>query len=249
MQNFSPLIITDIIVQCDAKDSLTTHRTLDLTSSLEVGPAINHAAGDAPLAHNSRSVLTIAFQLPFDSTLQDNVANMARQYVRSVISSVQRVAMAISPAGLTPSVGPKLSPGSPEALTLAHWICQSYRYVLLLGYDTWFFAWNLNTLEQKLIAVVMNYKAFMMCFNMDHSSICITSQFVFFQQVRYELVNNLVFLTVDGICFSSLFLSYHLRAELVQSDSLGGDSVLKQIWHHQDAILCCSLKVQLYSRR
>ncbi|XP_040992555.1 homeobox-leucine zipper protein REVOLUTA-like [Juglans microcarpa x Juglans regia] len=147
---------------CDAKDSLTTHRTLDLTSSLEVGPAINHAAGDAPLAHNTRSVLTIAFQFPFDSTLQDNVANMARQYVRSVISSVQRVAMAISPAGLTPSMGPKLSPGSPEALTLAHWICQSY--------------------------------------------------------------------------------SFHLRAELLRSDSLGGDSVLKHIWHHQDAILCCSLK-------
>ncbi|KAG7950178.1 hypothetical protein I3843_13G099200 [Carya illinoinensis] len=147
---------------CDAKDSVATHRTLDLTSSLEVGPATNHAAGEAPLAHNSRSVLTIAFQFPFDSTLQDNVANMARQYVRSVISSVQRVAMAISPAGLTPSVGPKLYPGSPEALTLAHWICQSY--------------------------------------------------------------------------------SYHLRAELLRSDSLSGDSVLKNIWHHQDAILCCSLK-------
>lgn len=52
---------------------------------------------------------------------------MARQYVRSVISSVQRVAMAISPSGLSSAVGPKLSQGSPEALTLAHWICQSYR--------------------------------------------------------------------------------------------------------------------------
>ena len=122
-----PIIITDIIIQCDAKDSLTTHRTLDLTSSLEVGPATNNAAGDAPSSHNYRSVLTIAFQFPFDSSLQDNVATMARQYVRSVISSVQRVAMAISPGGLSPAVGPKLSPGSPEALTLAHWICQSYR--------------------------------------------------------------------------------------------------------------------------
>ncbi|KAE8038839.1 hypothetical protein FH972_011311 [Carpinus fangiana] len=147
---------------CDAKDSLTTHRTLDLTSSLEVGPATNNAAGDAPSSHNYRSVLTIAFQFPFDSSLQDNVATMARQYVRSVISSVQRVAMAISPAGLSPAVGPKLSPGSPEALTLAHWICQSY--------------------------------------------------------------------------------SYHLGAELLRSDSLGGDSVLKHLWSHQDAILCCSLK-------
>ncbi|KAG8655252.1 homeobox-leucine zipper protein REVOLUTA isoform X2 [Manihot esculenta] len=146
----------------DAQTAVNTSRTLDLTTSLEVGPATNHATEDASSSHSTRSVLTIAFQFPFESNLQDNVANMARQYVRSVISSVQRVAMAISPSGLSPSVGPKLSPSSPEALTLAHWICQSY--------------------------------------------------------------------------------SYYLGAELLRSDSLGGDSVLKHLWHHQDAILCCSLK-------
>ncbi|KAK9279371.1 hypothetical protein L1049_013050 [Liquidambar formosana] len=146
----------------DTQESLTTHRTLDLTSSLEVGPATNHAAGDASSSYNMRSVLTIAFQFPFESNLQDNVATMARQYVRSVISSVQRVAMAISPSGLSPSMGPKLSPGSPEALTLAHWICQSY--------------------------------------------------------------------------------SYHIGTDLLRSESVGGESVLKHLWHHQDAILCCSLK-------
>ncbi|RVW38841.1 Homeobox-leucine zipper protein REVOLUTA [Vitis vinifera] len=146
----------------DTQETLTTHRTLDLTSSLEVGPATNQAAGDSSSCYNTRSVLTIAFQFPFESNLQDNVATMARQYVRSVISSVQRVAMAISPSGLGPAVGPKLSAGSPEALTLAHWICQSY--------------------------------------------------------------------------------SYHVGAELLRSDSVGGDSVLKNLWHHQDAILCCSLK-------
>ncbi|TYH70368.1 hypothetical protein ES332_D05G112400v1 [Gossypium tomentosum] len=148
----------------DTQDSLTTNRTLDLTSSLEVGPATNHAAGDTSSCRNTRSVLTIAFQFPFESNLRDNVATMARQYVRSVISSVQRVAMAISPSGLNPAVGSKLSPGSPEALTLAHWICRSY--------------------------------------------------------------------------------SYHLGAELLRSESLGGDSILKNLWQHQDAILCCSLKSQ-----
>ncbi|PRQ33541.1 putative transcription factor & lipid binding Homobox-WOX family [Rosa chinensis] len=146
----------------DSKDAMATHRTLDLTSSLEVGSTTNHNAGDLNSFHNARSVLTIAFQFPFESSLQDNVASMARQYVRNVISSVQRVAMAISPSGLSPSVGPKLSPSSPEALTLANWICQSY--------------------------------------------------------------------------------SYHIGAELLQPDSLGGDSMLKHLWHHQDAILCCSLK-------
>ncbi|KAF7154554.1 hypothetical protein RHSIM_Rhsim01G0216100 [Rhododendron simsii] len=149
-------------VQGDTQDTLTAHRTLDLTSSLEVGPATNLASGDASSNSNARSVLTIAFQFPFETSLQDSIAAMARQYVRSVISSVQRVAMAISPSGLSPTVGPKLSPGSPEALTLAHWICQSY--------------------------------------------------------------------------------SYHLGTELTRADSEGADSVLKSLWHHPDAILCCSLK-------
>ncbi|KAK6926791.1 START domain [Dillenia turbinata] len=147
------------------QDKLTTQRTLDLTSSLEVGTVTNNSTRDASTCYNTRSVLTIAFQFPFENNLQDNVANMARQYVRSVISSVQRVAMAISPSGISPAAGPKLSPGSPEALTLAHWICQSYRQVF-----------------------------------------------------------------------------YHLGADLLRSDSAGSESVLKQLWHHQDAILCCSLK-------
>ncbi|KAL4306428.1 hypothetical protein AHAS_Ahas16G0177300 [Arachis hypogaea] len=63
--------------------------------------------------------------------------------------------MAISPSGINPAVGSKLSPGSPEALTLANWIC----------------------------------------------------------------------------------------CKLLRSDSLISESVLKHLWHHQDAILCCSLKV------
>ncbi|KAI3461429.1 hypothetical protein Pfo_018092 [Paulownia fortunei] len=149
----------------DPQDILTSHKTLDLTSSLEVGPATSHAAENAASSYNARSVLTIAFQFPFESNLQDNVATMARQYVRSVISSVQRVAMAISPSGLSPTLGPKLSPGSPEALTLAHWICQSY--------------------------------------------------------------------------------SYHVGTELLRPDSMSSESVLKTLWHHQDAILCCSLKQAL----
>ncbi|KEH30037.1 putative transcription factor & lipid binding HD-SAD family [Medicago truncatula] len=148
----------------DKKDAVNTNRTLDLTSGLEVSPATTHGGADSSSSQNTRSVLTIAFQFPFDSTMQDNVVIMARQYVRSVIASVQRVAMAISPSGINPAVGAKLSPGSPEAVTLAQWICQSY--------------------------------------------------------------------------------SYYLGTDLLRSDSLVGDLMLKQLWHHQDAILCCSLKSQ-----
>ncbi|QHO47066.1 Homeobox-leucine zipper protein REVOLUTA [Arachis hypogaea] len=69
-------------------------------------------------------------------------------------ANCNRVAMAISPSGINPAVGSKLSPGSPESLTLANWIC----------------------------------------------------------------------------------------CKLLKFDSLIGESVLKYLWHHQDAILCCSLK-------
>nr|BAC22514.1 homeobox leucine-zipper protein [Zinnia elegans] len=150
----------------DAKNALvTTHRTtLDLTSSLDVTPTPNHGSTDVSTCQTTRSVLTITFQFPFENSLAESVATMARQYVRSVINSVQRVAMAISPSGLSPCVGPKPSPGSPEALTLAQWICQSYMY--------------------------------------------------------------------------------HLGADLLSSGSVVGESLLKDLWQHQDAILCCSLKSQ-----
>ncbi|XP_077226813.1 homeobox-leucine zipper protein REVOLUTA-like [Tasmannia lanceolata] len=148
---------------CEIQDGLTAHRTLDLASSLEAGSAVNRASSDTfPSTCSPRSVLTIAFQFPYEIHLRDSVATMARQYVRSVVSSVQRVALAITPSRLGSHMGPKPPPGSPEALTLTRWICQSY--------------------------------------------------------------------------------SYHLGVELLTSDSQTGDSVLKLLWHHSDAILCCSLK-------
>ncbi|MFS7909568.1 hypothetical protein Hanom_Chr02g00096081 [Helianthus anomalus] len=38
-------------------------------------------------------------------------------------------------------------------------------------------------------------------------------------------------------------LLYHLGADLLSSGSVVGESLLKDLWQHQDAILCCSLKV------
>lgn len=106
-------------------------RTLDLASTLEAGtggsgtrPAGEIEAGN----YNHRSVLTIAFQFTFENHYQDNVAAMARQYVRSIVGSVQRVAMAIAPSRLSSQLTPKPFPGSPEAVTLARWISRSYRY-------------------------------------------------------------------------------------------------------------------------
>ncbi|RWR83953.1 Homeobox domain-containing protein [Cinnamomum micranthum f. kanehirae] len=157
------------VIPLDSKtDGLSANRTLDLASSLEAGSASNWVSGDAcPNDCSLRSVLTIAFQFPFEVHLQDTIVTMARQYVRSVISSVQRIAMVIAPSRLGSHVGPKLPLGSPEALTLARWICHSYRQVLP---------------------------------------------------------------------------NYHLGVELLRSDDQTTESVLKLLWHHPDAILCCSLK-------
>lgn len=113
------------------QDIPTGNRTLDLASSLEVGSGVTRPCADATTnEYNLRSVLTIAFQFTYENHLRDNVAAMARQYVRSVIASVQRVAMAIAPSRLSPHIASKTPPGSPEALTLARWISRSYRYLI-----------------------------------------------------------------------------------------------------------------------
>uniref|UniRef100_A0ACD5ZY60 Uncharacterized protein n=1 Tax=Avena sativa TaxID=4498 RepID=A0ACD5ZY60_AVESA len=114
------------VIPLDNKtDVPSATRTLDLASSLEVGSGgALRGSGDAT---NTRSVLTIAFQFSFENHLRENVAAMARQYVRAVMASVQRVAMAIAPSRLGSQIEMKHPPGSPEALTLASWIGRSYR--------------------------------------------------------------------------------------------------------------------------
>ncbi|XP_073129312.1 homeobox-leucine zipper protein ATHB-14-like [Henckelia pumila] len=153
------------VIPLDPKsDGHATTRTLDLASALEVGHGGARCAGEADgSTQNLRSVLTIAFQFTFESHYQDSVAAMARQYVRSIVGSVQRVAMAIAPSRLSSHFVPKPLPGSPEAVTLARWIFRSY-----------------------------------------------------------------------GV---------HTGAELFEPESSSGDAILKQLWHHTDAIMCCSVKM------
>ncbi|KAF8400883.1 hypothetical protein HHK36_014186 [Tetracentron sinense] len=152
------------IIPLDSRvDSSSPNRTLDLASALEIGPAGNRTSADYSGNHGCmRSVMTIAFQFSFESHLQENVASMARQYVRSIISSVQRVALALSPSRLSSIAGLRSPPGTPEAHTLARWICHSYR------------------------------------------------------------------------CY--------MGVDLLKPSSDGSESILKTIWHHSDAIMCCSLK-------
>lgn len=103
---------------------------MDLASALEAGTGGARSSGEAQDSknYNLRSVLTIAFQFTFENHYRDSVATMARQYIRNIVGSVQRVAMAISPSQLSTQLTPKTLPGSPEAVTLARWISRSYRY-------------------------------------------------------------------------------------------------------------------------
>ncbi|KAL8242698.1 hypothetical protein R6Q59_013000 [Mikania micrantha] len=149
-----------IIPLNSCKGDSSPNRTLDLASALEVRGSGNKASGDRN-ADNScaRSVMTIALEFAFESHMQESVAAMARQYVRSIISSVQRVASALSPS---PNGGLQAPLGTPEAHTLARWIFHSYR------------------------------------------------------------------------CY--------LGVELLEGLGEGSDSILKSMWHHSDAIVCCSMK-------
>nr|AWD38913.1 class III homeodomain-leucine zipper protein [Coryphopteris nipponica] len=102
-------------------------RTLDLASALEGGGGrgmtpLGDKGSNCPL----RSVLTIAFQFPCEIHGFESVASMARKYVRTVVASVLRVAMALA-SNLGPPVEPKQSPGTPELLILVRRILQSYQ--------------------------------------------------------------------------------------------------------------------------
>ncbi|XP_064975723.1 homeobox-leucine zipper protein HOX32-like [Musa acuminata AAA Group] len=163
----TPLLTSGFrIIPLDSRpDGPKATRTLDLASTLEVGSgAAAHTANKTTCsAFNSRSVLTVAFQFTYENHLRENVAAMARQYVRSVVTSVQRVAMAIAPSRLGSHIGAKQPLGSPEAHTLAQWIFRSYRF--------------------------------------------------------------------------------HIGVDLFQADSHTSESLLKNLWHHSDAIVCYALKV------
>ncbi|PWA82648.1 homeobox protein [Artemisia annua] len=140
--------------------------TRDLASTLEAGPPGKRTAADyLGQSGPTKSVMTIAFQFAYEIHLQENIAAMARQYVRSIIASVQRVALALSPSpfGARSLQAPS---GTPEAHLLTRWICQSFRFFL----------------GEELFK------------NVDERS----------------------------------------------------DSMLKTLWHHSDAIMCCSLKVCLF---
>lgn len=47
----------------------------------------------------------------------------------------------------------------------------------------------------------------------------------------------------NGTCM--VCFRVHTGGELLRVDSQAGDALLKQLWHHSDAIMCCSLKTNV----
>nr|ABG73239.1 class III HD-Zip protein HB14 [Physcomitrium patens] len=117
-------------IDTNVVDGFGLDRTLDLASTLEGGNDLR-LNGDVKSNSSSgqmRSVLTIAFQFAYEVHTRETVAAMARQYVRTVVASVQRVAMALAPSrGAAP---PRQAPSNPDALSLACHVLSSYRFHL-----------------------------------------------------------------------------------------------------------------------
>uniref|UniRef100_A0ACD5VGG4 Uncharacterized protein n=1 Tax=Avena sativa TaxID=4498 RepID=A0ACD5VGG4_AVESA len=125
----SPLLPSGFrIIPIDSPlDTSSPNCTLDLASTLEAGTPRSRITGGTGVS--SKAVMTIAFQFAFESHLQDSVAAMARQYMRSIISSVQRIALALSSSRLVSHASVRLVPPvTQEAETLSRWIVQSYRF-------------------------------------------------------------------------------------------------------------------------
>ncbi|MCO5561856.1 hypothetical protein L7F22_015481 [Adiantum nelumboides] len=135
----------------DQGNGTNSGRTLDLASTLEVGNASTSGTGQDGISsrlstyegHGGagnlqaiKSVMTIAFQFCcIETRMHENVACIARQYVRSVVSSVQRVAMAFisSPPPPRQLLTSSSSLGFSPSSSLARCVCQSYK--LNVGVD------------------------------------------------------------------------------------------------------------------
>ncbi|KAI7727670.1 hypothetical protein M8C21_001126 [Ambrosia artemisiifolia] len=109
------------------QDGSSPNRTLDLASALDIGGSGTKVSSYGNVASGTaRSVMTIAFEFACESHMQETVAALARQYVRTVIASVQKVASALS-TNVNSSGALQVPLGTPEAHILARWISRSYR--------------------------------------------------------------------------------------------------------------------------
>lgn len=75
------------------------------------------------------------------------------------------------------------------------------------------------------------------------------SGFVYMKGVMKLLISHLINAWPTSLPPIALltYLSFriHVGVELLQADSQSGDAMLKKLWHHSDAIMCCSVKTNV----
>ncbi|KAI5073334.1 hypothetical protein GOP47_0011347 [Adiantum capillus-veneris] len=116
----------------------TSTRTLDLASTLEATTYKSSNMRMENISKMRRSVLSMAFQFSFEVERESVTIRMAKHYVRHVVSTLHRLALALAPPpplSLPPNPNSQLSPTSHpfESIPFAQWICRSYK--LNVGID------------------------------------------------------------------------------------------------------------------
>ncbi|KAE8732610.1 Homeobox-leucine zipper protein HOX32 [Hibiscus syriacus] len=120
-------------------DASSPNRTLDLASTLEIGASGNRPIGDNSGRYGStKSVMTIAFQFVYEIYLQEMWLPWLGNMFVVLLPRFKGWHWRSPPSHLGSHAGLRTPPGTPEAQTLAQWICQSYRIYLgveLLEYE------------------------------------------------------------------------------------------------------------------
>ncbi|KAL0358663.1 UNVERIFIED_CONTAM: Homeobox-leucine zipper protein REVOLUTA [Sesamum angustifolium] len=178
-------------------------KTGEDTGSSNIAPndALNARNAQAAISH-PLSMLIVAFQFPSEADLQEDVAAMARQYVKSVISSVKNISLRTMSSGsnpvmhsheANPAVGLKITPESSYFADLADLMCQSYRSSL--GVDM--VGFNCESTDSMLEQIHHHHYA-ILCFSFMSLQVCLYANHAALNMLETTL-DNLQMLTVDRI--------------------------------------------------
>ncbi|KAL0382667.1 UNVERIFIED_CONTAM: Homeobox-leucine zipper protein REVOLUTA [Sesamum calycinum] len=178
-------------------------KTGEDTGSSDIAPndALNARNAQAAISH-PLSMLIVAFQFPSEADLQEDVAAMARQYVKSVISSVKNISLRTMSSGsnpvmhsheANPAMGLKITPESTYFADLADLMCQSYRSSL--GVDM--VGFNCESTDSMLEQIHHHHYA-ILCFSFMSLQVCLYANQAALNMLETTL-DNLQMLTVDRI--------------------------------------------------
>lgn len=201
-------------------------------------------------------MLIVAFQFPFQAHLLEDVAAMAREYVRHVISSVKNISLGTMPQGsnpemnsteANPATGFNITSESTFAVNLANLVCQSYRqvknclFLFLANPRLWFMNSYSIQFKQQLTGVrkmkkVLILRACAGLFDIVYLIICIWMKFAYLLELYYYLsILSSVGVALMVIIFSLMKVGFYMFKYLKQISENGSHAafilVLGILWH------------------